>query len=74
MHHFALLNLISRFESVAFVNLVSVLFVSGPDSVVGIATELPGWTVRGLNGGPGSVVSIATGYGLDGPGFEWWAR
>ena len=38
MHHFALLNLISRFESVAFVNLVSVLFVSGPDSVVGIAT------------------------------------
>jgi hypothetical protein len=23
--------------------------------------------------GPGSVVSIATGYGLDGPGIEsWW--
>jgi hypothetical protein len=27
-------------------------------------------------GGPGSVVSIATGYGLDGPGIEslWGAR
>ena len=26
--------------------------------------------------GPGSVVGIATGYGLDGPGIEsrWWAR
>jgi len=21
---------------------------------------------------PGSVVGIATGYGLDGPGIEWW--
>ena len=27
------------------------------------------------NGGPGSVVGIATGYGLDGPGIEyWWGR
>jgi len=26
-------------------------------------------------GGPDSVVSIATGYGLDGPGIEsWWGR
>ena len=26
-------------------------------------------------GGPGSVVGIATGYGLDGPGIEsWWRR
>jgi hypothetical protein len=25
--------------------------------------------------GPGSVVGIATGYGLDGPGIEsWWGR
>jgi hypothetical protein len=25
--------------------------------------------------GPGSSVDIATGYGLDGPGFEsWWGR
>ena len=25
--------------------------------------------------GPGSVVGLATGYGLDGPGIEsWWAR
>ena len=23
--------------------------------------------------GPGSIVGIATGYGLDGPGIEWWA-
>ena len=27
------------------------------------------------NGGPGSVVGIATGYGLDSPGIEsWWGR
>ena len=27
------------------------------------------------DGGPGSVVSITTGYGLDGPGIEsWWGR
>jgi hypothetical protein len=24
-----------------------------------------------VNSGPGSVVGIATGYGLDGPGIEW---
>jgi len=25
--------------------------------------------------GPGSVVGVATGYGLDGPGIEsWWGR
>jgi hypothetical protein len=28
-----------------------------------------------VNGGPGSSVGIATGYGLDGPGIEsWWWR
>jgi len=28
-----------------------------------------------VNCGPGSVVGIATGYGLDGPGIEsWWGR
>jgi len=27
------------------------------------------------NRGPGNVVGTATGYGLDGPGFEsWWGR
>jgi hypothetical protein len=29
----------------------------------------------GLCGGPGSIVSIATGYELDGPGIQsWWGR
>ena len=29
----------------------------------------------GFNCGPGSLVGIATGYGLDGPGIEsWWGR
>jgi hypothetical protein len=28
-----------------------------------------------LDSGPGSSVSITTGYGLDGPGIEsWWGR
>jgi hypothetical protein len=33
------------------------------------------WTLPQILSGPGSIVSIATGYGLDGPGFEfWWGR
>jgi len=32
-----------------------------------------GWSC--CHGGPGSVVGIATGYGLDGPGIEFrWGR
>jgi len=32
-------------------------------------------TVYGIPGGPGSVVGIASGYGLDGPGIEsQWGR
>jgi hypothetical protein len=32
------------------------------------------YSVLYYNGGPGSSVGIATGYGLDGPGIEsrWW--
>ena len=30
---------------------------------------------RSTSGGPGSVVGIATAYGLDGPGIEsWWGQ
>jgi len=34
------------------------------------------WTCLMTDGGPGSIVRIATGYGLDGPGIEsqWGAR
>jgi len=28
--------------------------------------------VHSVHPGPGNVVSIATGYGLDGPGIESW--
>ena len=31
--------------------------------------------IKTKRGGPGSVVDIATGYWLDGPGIEfWWGR
>ena len=40
--------------------------------VVGIVTKQK---VRTSTSGPGSVVGIATAYGLDGPGIEsWWGR
>jgi hypothetical protein len=33
------------------------------------------WALYIKTFGPGSVVGIATGYGLDGPGIEsWWGR
>ena len=35
--------------------IVNVLRSCGPGSSVGIATELPGWTVRGLNRGEGEI-------------------
>ena len=43
---------------------------------MGFNSGFKGLTFLLLEGGPGSSVGIATGYGLDGPGIEsrWWAR
>jgi len=35
--------------------LISIKFIRAPGSSVGIATELPGWTVRGSNPGGGEI-------------------
>jgi len=49
----------SQFKAVLIISgaviSISQIFVSRPGSSVGIATELPGWTVRGSNPGGGEI-------------------
>jgi len=44
--------------------------------VINISITLPSFLKKHCSvGGPGSIVGIATGHGLDGPGIEsWWGR
>ena len=51
-----------------------------PGSLITVARELVRYGlylvgVQDVRCGPGSVVGIATGYGLDGPGIKsWWGQ